>query len=412
MATIARDGAYDQVGGLAVGVPDIDYPFEQNGDLSSIVMTQAYKQTPAQWRADRVAGRYLPGVTSLDHPTYGTLYLLKQTMPGSTVTGLYAFQRLWARIPRQQTVPTSLFVTKPSLDSVVARAGSGVNSSTDFGGGTSDVYVYGGKTFFGGRIYGRTTGASARTLPTGGTFTLTFGANTTGALNYNDSAATINAAVNGLASVSGAGLTFTCAQTLNVNGTLQFSIAGGTTTTRLTINAGSLTPTASSTGFTFINSGANQTVYIAERATLTGHGFSAGSNLIVYGGASASDIYFELVEPTTGWSVIDANTIAWRNIWLTSSSATVFGQSSGSYSPGSALVRAKRVTDFYLPGVTTGVSSMDDVPVPTFQGDPTSILNAVLAGTTSINYEVGELSQWKDSPILARTITTLNATNL
>lgn len=115
MSLLVYDGAYDQVGGLAVNPPEIEYPFEQNGDMWSLILTQTYKQTPDAWIADQVAARYVPGVKELAHATYGTLYLMATSKPTSTPTGLYVFTRSWARVPRQQIIQGSYLFSAPNF---------------------------------------------------------------------------------------------------------------------------------------------------------------------------------------------------------------------------------------------------------------------------------------------------------
>lgn len=415
MALLVRDGAYDQIGGLAVNPPDIEYPFEKNGDLTSIILTQGYKQTPAQWIADRVAGRYLPGVTTFAHSAYGTLYLLKQSAPSPTPTGLYAFTRTWARIPAQQTEPGSLFITKPAPESAGSHVGQLVDWTVAPYGLTADlgenVYAVGDYYFAGSSYYTTRSFSPTLTVPTGGTFTLTYKGVTTAAINYNATGATIAAGLNGLSTVTADGLTFSASTALTTAnaGYIDLTITVGSTSSQVTMDASSLTAAAASSGYGWVTSTTVQRVGVMWRGTVTAHGYNTSNNLAMLVESGVSDHLYIL--PAALWDSVDANTIAViGGVFV----GTRVGQLTGSYSgtSGAVLTRAKRVTDFYLPGVTPGIGSMDDIPLPTYQGDPDSILQAILAGTTTINYEVGELSQWRDSPILARTLTTLNAATL
>ena len=52
MPSALIDGAYSQAGGLEVGMPLIERPFEANGDVQTLWIVRAYKQTPAAFIAE------------------------------------------------------------------------------------------------------------------------------------------------------------------------------------------------------------------------------------------------------------------------------------------------------------------------------------------------------------------------
>jgi hypothetical protein len=79
------------------------------------------------------------------------------------------------------------------------------------------------------------------------------------------------------------------------------------------------------------------------------------------------------------------------------------------YEPGSRMVRCKRITSFFLPGVTPGITTPDDITLPTSESDSMSLLLAIFAGIGEINYAVGELSQYRSSSIYSLTTTTIRA---
>lgn len=502
-----------------VAPPEFEFPFVNNGDSEAFILTRFYKQTLAGWQADRLAAKYLPGC---DPDTqYPGAYLIQESKPVRTETGMCRFTRTYARIPAQQVVPSSMFITKPDIpgtfpqnfgDYLITKPVSTVSSY--------DAYTR--------KTVTSDSGAVSSLYPTGGTYTLTFGADTTTAIAYNASSSTLATAVNLLASITAAGgvtisgtynstggFTITFASvadvsitssitsadastaylylqksnsgytqtlfiqtptysdftggtfTVTILGQTTASIAitataatvqsainalsnvsarGGVTVTTLTAPGGSSYPTianaADQIGFTikFANSaittgvasltptGSTATIAITDGTVgrtqkLTFVAGNAARAVFVSGGhdISPGDTIYVLADGVytsdfTQFTATSSDTLTFTNTAGTIYTATAITEigplfKSG-YTPSVTLSRIKRVTDFYLPGISPGIASADDIPLPTYQGDPASLLDAIFSGSTSINYEVGELTRWRDSPILARTTTTLNAATL
>jgi hypothetical protein len=385
-----------------VGPRKYEFPFRMNGDRITALFEEEYWQTMAT---------YTPQELSIEHPTEKGFYLIAETQPVEFIARVGRFIRTYSRIPAQQTVHSSQFITKPPLSSFSSTLTELVaDYSTD--GVVGPVLEYGTSLYIGGNPYTKKTSLSTLASAAGGTFTLTYGANTTAALAYNASDGTINTALNGLASVISDGLTFSATNGLaGANPILSLALTAGSTVTAVTMNGASLTPSSATTIFSRVNSSVSQSLYIGARAAITAHGFDTGEHLAAY---SPSETLMVSLPPTL-WTSIDANTVAFWNRGQASLSSTLFGQETdavASYTEGTALCRIKRVTDFYLPGVTPGIASADDIPLPVYQGAPATLVAAILAGATSINYEVGELNQWRESPIFARTITTINPSTL
>jgi len=245
---------------------------------------------------------------------------------------------------------------------------------------------------------------------TGGTYTLTALGYTTTSLAYNADATAVQSALNALAGVAAVG-NCTVAGTLVAGFTISFANAV------LTAASGSLTPANSfstpsitdggigrTQKITFAVAGASRDLYIA------GHGLAVGDSLYLKSGGS----YYSIV---TNFTIPDANTvrlnIAATDAWAAISTITECGKRTKTeYSPGTALVACRRITDFYLPGVTSGITTADDIPLPVNQSDGAILLLAIFAGTGTLNIAVGELTQWRDSPILSLAKTTINAANV
>lgn len=249
------------------------------------------------------------------------------------------------------------------------------------------------------------------TAATGGTFTVAVGANTSAAIAYNANAATTQTALNLLTSVSNRGNCVVTGTSLALGFSIAFTNAVMTTSaTSLTPAGCAVTPTISdsSIGRTQVLTFTNPTN--TRDLTVVAHGYTTQDVLYI----KQDTTYHRAI---TAFSLPDANTIRLS----VSSSAAYAGaaaitecgwRTKTSYTPGAATVPARRITSFYLPGYTTGISSADDIEIPANQSDGVNFMLAALSGAGSFNYQVGELIQWQGSPILSLTKTTINAIDI
>jgi hypothetical protein len=247
---------------------------------------------------------------------------------------------------------------------------------------------------------------------TAGSFTLTMFTQTTASIAYNANAAAIQSALNLLSSVSNRGNcvvtgTGLASDALSISFTITFTNAAITGTS-------SLTPTGASVSSAITDAvGQLQTITLGlnsatrDLSVTGGHGITAGDTIFISDGTTyyTGITNFSVPSTTTIRLIVTAT-----DTWATLSSVTLVGKRTlAGYTPGISLTRCNRVTDYYLPGVSDGITTANDIPLPVFQGDPASLLLAIFNGASSINYQVGELDRWRDSQILARTITTINA---
>ena len=294
MPRIARELDYSTP--QETGTPSYEFPFEANGDFQTFVVARNFKQTPAGFMADRIAGRARPGVLTDREPPVA--YLLGTSDPERTPTGLLSFQRSFARIPATQVAPTSLRLTKPAIEGIIG-AGTYPKNLGDFTVFQPDTTQLSYDAYARQAVVGD-TGAVTAFYPTGGTYTLTFAGSTTGAIAYNAAAATVQTALNLLTPVSNRG-------GVTVAGT--YNSAGGFTITfasyaQATIDITSLTgPVAVSKVESLSNLGYSQNLIArcynppssfsgnaagiqcfipavtpGGAATLTLHNYSAGGN--------------------------------------------------------------------------------------------------------------------------------------
>ena len=251
---------------------------------------------------------------------------------------------------------------------------------------------------------------------TGGTFTLTIFGQTTAAIAYNASAATVQAALNALLEVSNRGnCTVTAyaatilfdARTIAFN--FQFANSAFTASTASTTPATVATISQQGVGWGevqqiyFLSSGVSRTLYVSA------HGITVADT--IYLRVSSGATYYSAIVGT--FTVPDANNIV---LSLTSnpsySAAAAFGEvgkrTKYHYEVGAQPIRCKRITDFYLPGITPGITTADDITLPTNQSDGAALILALLGGSATANVNVGELTQWRGGPILSLTRTTIN----
>ncbi len=520
MSVIARELDYSSP--QESGTPQIDFPFDMNGDFTSITITRHFKQTYAGFSADRRANRFPMGLT-VDTETGG--YLVATSKPALTITGLQSFDRTFARIPLTQSVPSSLLLTKPTLplqtsDQIVGDYYlNRPNSAKE----SYDAYLI--KTV-------SSDGGPPSLYPTGGTYTLTFGASTTAALAFNAAAATVQTALNGLASVIAFGsvtvtgayntagglvVTFSDYAIATINGSLTdfggaatitdisasityfhgryqtrvyyntthpgSPITGGTftvtifgqttaaiawnatqaqvqaamnllseviarggvtvlpgpplagdgvgsnsasgtfgfsftmTNPNLSSSVTSLTPAPSAIDQSAVDSGTVQTLQFSAVA--------AGARVLFFSSAHgivSTDTVFILADGVyysgrSGiFTIVSPNTIqidvSGGAAYATATAITAVGKrTKAGYKPGTTVIRCLKNTAFYLPGVSAGISSFGDIPLPDNQSDPATFLAAVFAGSGNLNWQIGEITPWMGT-ILQQTTTTIDVEDI
>lgn len=243
--------------------------------------------------------------------------------------------------------------------------------------------------------------------PSSGSFTLTAFGSTTGSIAHNASAATVQTALNALTPVSNRG-GVTVSGLIENGFTIAFSNPAMTATSSLTPVGATITaasdPVGRTQAFTFSAAPA-----LFRDVTAPNHAILPGKLLYL---RAANGAY---VGQLINYSVPDANTVRFP----VQSGDPVFSLlgpisqigylTKANYEPGSRMVRCKRITSFFLPGVTPGITTPDDIALPTSESDSMSLLLAILAGIGEINYAVGELSQWRASSIYSLTTTTIRA---
>jgi hypothetical protein len=501
-----QDGDYDTP--IRISRTPYRYPFRQNGDV-----------TTREYDATYVVNilKFSPTAGGTVDPENAGHYLLFESEPEIFQGKLATFVRTYSKIPTTQTVPGSRNVTLPELTGDFPQEFStGIILKPDATVGRYEFYTR--------KTVTSDSGALSLAYPSGGTYPVTVGPNTTAGVAYNAPAATLETALDGLTLLAGrggcavsgsyntsAGFTVTYAdyaqgalgtgsltgnfgtgfsktnngrvQSFYIRGLAPYpdpppagSITAGTytvtlfgqTTGAVAYNADIATLQAAINALSFVNGQATVTVPSGFTNPLKADGSAieftitialpavsvstasltpAGSNAIVaaathgftlrftgvavetrtfYAAAhdisASNNLYLkqgaDYVTLATGlFTVPDANTVVITatagSIFTDADLVTEIGKKTTvSYTAGVRECRVKFVSDFYLPGVSPGIATADDIPLPAYEGDAASILNGILSGDTSININTGELGQYRDSAMLFRTITTLNPQQL
>jgi hypothetical protein len=328
-------------------------------------------------------------------------------------SGVGYFRRTHARIPGSQTnYPGSRYIGFPSLYNKAGSSSTLTTVDVPTGISLGNGYYLGGAAYTSGdqKIY-RTKAITATTYAkaSAGTFTITYGANTTAALNYNDSAATIKTAVDALASVTADGITTTWTNYLSTAGYLIVTITiTGVVPSNwpkyFTMTATGLTVSTSKNPVTIVSTGNIQFIYLPDHHTITSHGFDTAKRLAFVNTAGRL-----LATASGSWGSIDANTI-W---YPTLGDSTILALYAGDYTAdidasGVRLVRTRTVETFSLPGVTTGITTPADITVSTGMQNPTDFYYALANSTGWQTYETQGPAKWNDSQIYRLETTEVN----
>lgn len=150
---------------------------------------------------------------------------------------------------------------------------------------------------------------------------------------------------------------------------------------------------------TSVDSGAN------TRVTCAAHGIVAGNAMLARG---ISAYIF-----TTGqFTVVDVNTIDLLGINLGTTIANI-AKYLRAYTAGTDRVGTKLSQAFYLPGVTTGITTPADIPIPSPLLNDLELVASMLANLTGYQtYDSTALAQWMASPIYTQTAIQINMADL
>lgn len=398
MPAIAYDGPFRSATPVQIGQAEIEYPFAALGDTTTYVRRRTFKQ-----HVDFFSPATLGTVDPLD----ANAYLIAESPPLPTATGLVRFERTYAKIPGELTDYSTLVLTLPVLEDLGGISLTGYllrerpNGIFPLTATQRESTLYSDR----GQLYGDAKAASTNThYLTGGTFTLKYKTSTTAAIDYDEDDANIISALNNLSDVISDGITFDLANN-QLDEPTQASLTLGATTSfsvDVTIDLTSATPSTARTSYTYRTSTGSQVLGIATRLTITGHGFDESDTFAIVNENTSETFRVWVFDPDI-WEEIDANTVAVYFPFNYSDELLAFAEESSSYTPGTVRVPCRLVSNFYLPGVSPGITTAADIPVPARVGTE-AIVNALLAGSTgTMIVDVNDFVRWLGGPIIQLT---------
>ena len=330
-----------------------------------------------------VPSSYTPAAALSTDPADNTQYLLNESEL-SVEGGLGRFSRTYCKVPTDQVDYSSIVINKPQFPA----ASSSVSYSL-----YNNYYIPTPQTT--SNVWSQTVASNVYLNVAGGTFTVTYGSNTTASLNYNDSNATIAAAINGLASMVANAITVSVTNDISNTRSPQITVtrATGVNTLSAMTMAFSLTP--------------DQNVYTPGPNTTFSQYYPMRNNALVistdHGRTNSS--YVGIVDTFSlpllllsgNANVINANAFTVRNNTLTGSfyALTGYRYVQRSYTPGTDRVLTKQIDKFYLPTVTAGITTAADIPVPNVAINDTQLLDLITGSATGFqNYDAEPVTGW------------------
>jgi hypothetical protein len=391
----------------------------------------------AQLTPGSLPGPYIPTTTAartisapdLDDPAAPSYdpfaYLVAETPGEITRLNRLALRRTYARIPGVQLIPTSQAFSKPALSdsagfnretypqSLIASGVISPNFAASIGATAIDAAAGVALTPENKLYSARNVTGFRLSVASGGTFTLSYNGATTAALNWNDSAATIKAAVEGLGTVS---FQVTVVNSLATSGTMGFTVTLGTAPLPITMDAASLTTNAGTTTvWTNFTSSSFQSISLAHWLTSPAHGIlSTDAILMDYNvnttiSGVPTTLRWVFTYPTGAFLALDANTLGIPFTGV--NSASIVGKFIRAWAPGADQVRARQTETYYLPGVTAGITTADDIPLATPVSNDAQLFAEIVLGTTWVTFDTQGPAQWI-GPILRTIKTEINLADL
>lgn len=408
----------DSIGLLPVEIDHTvpNYPFTVQGDFTTLIITRTYRQLAAAYTPAQ------PGITRDSRPSnadddtvyYPDAVLISPENVRPIGLGLVVeFSRTFARIPPTHYEPASRLFDRPAMHDVK----SGTTYFVSFDNGVTSHR-------FASRVTVSSISDPAITYTNPNNEQVQIGAqsvtveanNSAETFNLNDSDTTIkNAMSTAVTGGTGNAANFYVSRWkfgvyISWAG-ISVTVKGITiSTTDITIGERTIAVgTASSTGpIEFL---AAATVLTSTRTVnATGHGGLAGNRVALYNGDRIVALS-KVVGKTT-----DAFTIPTKDLPDADAVVThcVFDEDAAArYENGPIDCSARVAVRFYLPGVTSGVAAMSDVPNFTPKTSPVAWAGEIVsyaASPSTATYaaiETAALERWLDGPILVKRVVEL-----
>ena len=408
------------------GATVVSYPFLNNPTKDST--TKQYQTNYAQ-----LAGSYAPAAALNTFPgdavfaANANAYLVDESI--SQATGaIYNFSRKWSTIPINQILPSTRYYNRPIMDNVF----SGTSYAATFDDGvtshvfTSRISIQSISAIAADTSTNSTTisGTGGGSVPvTSATFspdllpgTLITGYSSAGYFffNLNSGAANIRSSMNAGAFDVSVTASTTSVSISVISGTL-YSIDCVVNTVDV-IGAGSTYTLTRRQTTSYLNNTQSPDTTLAQTRSATDTYNVPASNRTIYanshGGVVGDKVVlwngnFIVAKGAVLTAAADSFTVDLTAVPGANFTANYCGFSSDAnacYVNGPKICTVKRTQQFYLPGVTPGITTFADIPTQTIYTDPTSWLGRIIAVPTGYaTIEVSDLSAWS-GPILMQEI--------
>lgn len=408
------------------GATVVSFPFLNNPTKDTT--TKQYQTNYAQ-----LAGSYTPAAALNTFPGDAVFaanpnaYLVDESIAQAT-GAIYNFSRKWSTIPIDQILPSTRYYNRPVMDNVF----SGTSFAATFDEGvtshvfTSRISIQSISTIAADTRSNSTTisGTGGGTVPiTSASFTpdslpgtAVTGNSSAGGFSFtlNASAATIRASMNSgafdvtvVASSTAVSITVISGTLYDINcavATVEIIGSGSTYTLQRRQTTSYLNNTQAPDTTLAQSRSATDTYNVpASNRTINAnsHGGVVGDKVVLWNGNYIVAKGAVLTSSTNSFTV-DLTTVPGANF-----AADTCGFSSDAnacYVNGPKICTVKRTQEFYLPGVTPGITTFADIPTQTIYTDPTSWLGRIIAVPTGFaTIEVSDLSAWS-GPILMQEI--------
>lgn len=392
-----------QSGPTRVRYPFLNYPTK---DTTAKIYETDYSVLPASWTPAAALSTFPgDGTFSAD----AAAYLIEETDPQDG-GGFYRLTRKWAKIPGDQVIPSAKLFVRPTMHDITVTHSSADYFAVSFDEGLTSHIFSARKTVsaVGAITQPATTVAVAAesfgTLPTT-VFSINDGT-TTSTPYLNSGAFSIQSTLEGaLSALTSVNVSSTPdALTISWTGTVVYV---ATTATGVTMTGGA--GTDGSVTFIASKPTVSDTQTPAQPAavrtlTSTAHGGEAGDFVAAWNGKKLVG-FTKVVATATDTVTIEAMESPWNIGSLAVTHIQFADTASTRYVNGPKSVSTRKTQKFYLPGVTMGITTAEDIPLETPETDAISWMTAILSKPTGWAVDaVTELAVWQ-GPILMQEVT-------
>lgn len=356
----------------------------------------------AQLEVGSAAGAYIPTVSSARTGSAPNIeknealagsdpfaYLVAESNPQLLGPGALSFSRTYARVPGDQVVPGSRYFNRPIMH--------GIKSGTAYAVSFDDLQQFSWVFTTARKAVTRVASTPSVSIPANmpssnitfveGGRTLNIAANSTAASFLSNFASTLTGLTNVACNVS----------------TGFMSIVWSGPMTSVAVPSGVVIVQYNANWVLTIQSTGTQTTPATTTFDAASHGGVVGDKAALWAGDDLVGFAPVVMVPSTGTFTVMTNSLDAANTLITHCAFS--SDADACYVNGPKQCTVKSTQKFYLPGVTSGITTYADIPDQTVYTDPVSWLGRILAVPTGYAcIAVADLTQWM-GPILMQEVT-------